>query len=74
VYAENHGDISFADYDIREDEKWLNFDECYCLGISSDIPVSQCEENIIDSFYGALEDEGVFEYLTDLDKTHLEYQ
>lgn len=74
VDAENHGDISFADCDIREDEKWLNFDECYCLGISSDIPVSQCEQDIIDSFYGALEDEGEFEYLTDLDKTHLEYQ
>lgn len=74
VDAENHGDISFADCDIREDEKWLNFDECYCLGISSDIPVSQCEQDIIDSFYGALEDEGEFEYLTDLDETHLEYQ
>jgi hypothetical protein len=74
VDAENHGDISFADCDIREDEKWLNFDECYCLGISSNIPVSQCEQDIIDSFYGALEDEGEFEYLTDLDETHLEYQ
>ena len=74
VDAENHGDISFADCDIREDEKWLNFDECYCLGISSDTPVSQCEQDIIDSFYGALKDEGEFEYLTDLDETHLEYQ
>lgn len=74
VDAENHGNISFADCDIREDEKWLNFDECYCLGISSDIPVSQCEQDIIDSFYGALEDEGELEYLTDLDETHLEYQ
>lgn len=74
VDAENHGDISFADCDIREDEKWLNFDECYCLGISSDIPVSQCEQDIIDSFYDALEDEGELEYLTDLDETHLEYQ
>lgn len=74
VGAENHGDISFADCDIREDEKWLNFDECYCLGMSSDIPVSQCEQDIIFSFYGALEDEGEFEYLTDFDKTHLEYQ
>ena len=74
VDAENHGDISFADCDIREDEKWLDFDECYCLGISSDIPVSQCEQDIIDSFFDALEDEGEFEYLTDLDETHLEYQ
>lgn len=74
VDAENHGNISFADCDIREDEKWLNFDECYCLGISSDIPVSQCEQDIIDSFYDALEDEGELEYLTDLDETHLEYQ
>lgn len=74
VDVENHGDISFADCDIREDEKWLNFDECYCLGMSSDIPVSQCEQDIIDSFYDALEDEGEFEYLTDLDETHLEYQ
>lgn len=74
VDAENHGNISFADCDIREDEKWLNFDECYCLGMSSDIPVSQCEQDIIDSFYDALEDEGELEYLTDLDETHLEYQ
>lgn len=73
VDSDNQGDVSFADCDLSKYEEWLNFDECYCLDISSDTPISECEQDIIDSFYEALQDEGEFEYLTDLDETHLDY-
>lgn len=73
VHTDNQGDISFADCNLSADEEDLNFDECCCLDISSDIPMSQCEQDIIDSFYDALKEEGEFVYLTGLDKTHLEY-
>lgn len=73
VHSDNQGNVLFANCDIREEEKWIDIDTCYSLGISADTPVSECESDIIYSFYEALKEEDEFQYLTDTNKTHLEY-
>ena len=52
-----------------------NFDLsiCYELGLDADIPVADCEQEIIDAFLSALDDEGELEYLDDPNSTYLEY-
>lgn len=72
VDVDNNGDI---DFEKVKNYTLENFDlsMCYELGLDADIPVDDCEQEIIDAFLSALDDEGELEYLDDPDSTYLEY-
>ena len=72
VDQDNYGDIDFDNVrNYTEDD--LNPDICYELGVDADKPIADCEQEIIEAYLSALEDEDELQYLDDPSSTYLEY-
>ena len=73
VDQDNYGDIDFDNVrNYTEDD--LNPDICYELGVDADKPIADCEQEIIEAYLSALEDEDELQYLDDPSSTYLEYE
>lgn len=72
VLDENWGDVEFESVKDQADSIDLN-QPYYELGVTADAPVSECEQEIIDAFLNALDDEDELQYLDDPSSTYLDY-
>ena len=72
VEQDNYGDITLEQakhFGLGSDAVEM----CYELGVDASTPIEDCEQDIIDAYLSALEDEDELQYLDDPSSTYLEY-